>query len=371
MKVKRFIGEGTGMRAAVLYERNAPLVVEEVELAPPGPGEVQVKLAASGVCHSDVHHWRQELGTPLPAVLGHEGAGIVEAVGPGVTRVQPGDHVIIAFGSKCGECFYCLRGMPHLCTPPGGVPVSQRLRRGETRITQAFGVGSYAERTVVPVNNVVPIPEDVPLASAALIACGVATGVGAVINTAKVEPGANVVVIGTGGVGLNVVQGARLAGAARIIAVDILDNKLALAEQFGATHLINSRREDPVERVRALTGGLGADYAFEVIGLPQTILQAYESVRKGGVAVIVGVASMEARIELSPLMMMRTGRTLMGCAYGSTRPQVDFPRLIALYQAGRLKLDELISQRFSLEEINEAFHALEAGQVARGVIVYS
>ena len=357
------------MRAAVLYERGAPLVIEEVELAAAGPGEVTVRLAASGVCHSDLHHWRREMGSPLPIVLGHEGAGVVEAVGPGVTHVQPGDHVVIAFGARCGRCYYCLRGMVHLCTPDSG-PAAPRLRRGEQRIHQFTGVGSFAERTTVPATNVVPIPAEVPLASAALIACGVATGVGAVLRTARVPAGADVLVIGTGGVGLNVVQGARLAGAARIIAADRLDAKLALARQFGATDTINAAREDVLARVRALTGGRGVDYAFEVIGLPETVLLAYEAARKGGIAVVVGVGAPEATVALPVLALTRTARTVIGCAYGSIQPQADFPLLVTLYQLGKLRLDELISRRFALDEINDAFHALEAGEVARGVVIY-
>lgn len=357
------------MKAAVLYERAAPMIVQDIELPELQAGEARVKIVASGVCHSDLHHWARDMGTPVPVVLGHEGAGLVEEVGPGASRVKAGDHVIIAFGSKCGECFYCLRGMPYLCTPTS--PIQRYMRRGETAIHQAWGVSSYAERTVTSVNNLIVIPDSVPFASASLIACGVTTGLGAVFNTAKVEPGSHVVVIGTGGVGLNVVQGARIAGAAKIIAVDILDSKLEYAREFGATHLINGGRENVVERVRELTGGYGADYAFEVIGLPKTVEQAYESVRKGGVAVVVGVSSPDAEMTLKPLMMMRTARTLMGCAYGSARPQVDFPRFVELYQQGKLKLDELISRRFELDEINEAFRALQSGELARGVVTFS
>lgn len=354
------------MKAAVLYERRKPLVLDELELVEPGPNEVEIELVASGVCHSDLHHVQRDTPTVLPVVLGHEGAGIVKAVGSNVTRVKPGDHVIIAFGNKCGECYYCLRGMPYVCTPAN--PPRTRLFKGDRPITQFVNAATYAERTVVSEGNVVKIREDVPLDVASLVACGVATGVGAVINTAKVEPGSNVVVIGTGGVGLNAVQGARLAGAARIIAVDVRDNKLEFAREMGATHLINSTKEDVVERVKALTGGYGADYAFEVIGLPQTINLAYESVHKGGTAVVVGVADENAELTLKPVWMMRNAKSLVGCNYGSIRPQVDFPKLVDLYMAGRLKLDELITRRFALDEINEAFRAMEAGEVARGVL---
>jgi S-(hydroxymethyl)glutathione dehydrogenase/alcohol dehydrogenase len=354
------------MKAAVLYERRTPLVIDDLDLAPPGAGEVEVRLVASGVCHSDLHHVQRDTPTVLPVVLGHEGAGIVSTVGPNVTRVAPGDHVIIAFGPKCGECYYCVRGMPYLCTPAR--PARPRLFKNGQVINQFLEVATYAERTVVSEKNVVKIRDDAPLAVCSLVACGVTTGIGAVINTARVEPGSNVVVIGTGGVGLNVVQGARLAGAARIIAVDVRDNKLEFARAMGATHLINAAREDVVERVRALTGGYGADYAFEVIGNPATINQAYESIRKGGTAVVVGVADENAELTIKPVWLMRQAKTLMGCAYGSARPQVDFPRIVDLYMEGRIKLDELITRRFGLDEINEAFRAMEAGEVARGVI---
>ena len=354
------------MKAAVLYERRTPLVIEDLDLVPPGPGEVEVKLVASGVCHSDLHHIQRDTPSVLPLVLGHEGAGIVGAVGPNVTRVKPGDHVIIAFGSKCGECFYCVRGMPYLCTP--AAPARPRLSRDGRTINQFLEVATYAERTVVSEKNVVKVRDDAPLAACSLVACGVTTGIGAVINTAKVEPGSNVLVIGTGGVGLNVVQGARLAGAARVIAVDVRDNKLEFAREMGATHLINAARDDVVERAKALTGGYGVDYAFEVIGNPKTVSQAYESVRKGGVAVVVGVADENAEMTLKPVWMMRQAKTLMGCAYGSSRPQVDFPKIVDLYMEGRIKLDQLITRHFGLDEINEAFRAMEAGEVARGVL---
>jgi S-(hydroxymethyl)glutathione dehydrogenase/alcohol dehydrogenase len=356
------------MKAAVLNQRRQPLSLENLDLVAAGPGEVEVALMASGVCHSDLHHIQRDTPTVLPVVLGHEGAGVVREVGPNVTRVKPGDHVIIAFGPKCGECYYCVRGMPYLCTP--AAPARKRLYRGDEPINQFLEVATFAERTVVSEKNVVKIRDDAPLDKCCLVACGVTTGVGAVVNTARVEPGSNVVVIGTGGVGLNVVQGARLAGAARIIAVDVRDNKLEIARSMGATHLINSTKDNPVDRVKALTGGYGADYAFEVIGLPVTISQAYESVRKGGVAVVVGVSDENAELTFKPVWMMRQSKTLMGCSYGSARPQVDFPRIVDLYMEGKLQLDELVSRRYGLDGVNEAFRAMEAGEVARGIIEF-
>jgi Zn-dependent alcohol dehydrogenase len=358
------------MKAAVLWERRTPLSIEEVELADPQPGEARVRILASGVCHSDLHHInRDSTRSAVPLVLGHEAAGVVEAVGAGVTRVQPGDRVISAFGVRCGECFFCVRNEPFLCATPPSAHV--RLRRGDRALHPFLNVGSFAEYANLDARNLVPIPDAMPADAAALLACGVATGIGAVISTAGVEPGASVAVIGAGGVGLNVVQGAALAGAARIIAVDLLDHKLELARGFGATHVVNARREDPVARVRQLTGGWGADYAFEVIGDARTVRQAYDAVRKGGAAVVVGAAPEEAEVAISPIDMMRTGRRILGCTYGSVRPHHDFPRYIELYQSGRIKLDELISRRFALDEINAAFAALAAGEVARGVVVFN
>lgn len=356
------------MHAAVLWERRAPLAIEEVEIMDPAPGEAQVRIAASGVCHSDLHHIQRDTASLPPLVLGHEAAGIVERVGPGVTRVKPGDRVIAAFGMKCGECVFCVRGEPYLCAAP---PVQHvRLRHGDRALTPFLAVGSFAEYANIDARNLVHVPDDVPLDRAALVACGVTTGIGAVTRTTQVAPGDNVAVIGIGGVGLNVVQGARLAGAARIIAVDLLDHKLELARDFGATHTINARHQEPVAAIQELTGGWGADYAFEVIGNAVTIQQAYDAVRKGGTAVVVGVSPEDATVPINAVGMMRSGKTLRGCNYGSVRPQADFPRYLDLYRTGRIKLDELISRRYRLAQINEAFAALEAGEVARGVIVF-
>lgn len=361
------------MQAAVLYQRREPLVIEEVELAAPGPGEAQVRFAASGVCHSDYSHWRRDTWTPLPLILGHEGSGVVTAVGPDVTQVKPGDHVILAFGNKCGVCAFCRRGEPYLCTPENpehNVHFRTHIHRDGQPVYQFQGVSSFAQETTLPATNCIPIRSDVPLAPASLIACGISTGFGAVTNVAGVEPGASVVVIGAGGVGLNVLQSARLAGATRIIAVDLLPHKLELAQQFGATHVIRADDGDVVQRVAQLTGGFGADYAFEVIGLPQTIRQAYDVTRKGGTAVVVGVAADDAQVQFSAADLMRSGKSIKGCVAGNVRPMVDFPRLVDLWQAGRLQVDELISRRFALDEVNAAFAAMASGEVARGVIVY-
>lgn len=356
------------MKAAVLYQRREPMVIENVTLTDPGPDEVEIKLGASGVCHSDYSHWSRDTWSLMPLVLGHEGAGTVTRVGTNVSRVKPGDHVIVAFGVRCGECIFCLRGEPYLCTPSATPPT--HMFKGDLALNMFAHVGSFAERTVVAEKNCVVIRADAPLDAAALVACGVATGMGAVMNTAKVEPGANVVVIGTGGVGLNAVQAAKLSGAARIIAVDILDNKLEYAREFGATHVINSRTEDPIAAIQRLTGGYGADYAFEVIGMASTIRQAYDAVRKGGTAVVVGVAQEDEVVSFSAPALMRSGKRLLGSVYGSTRPHVDFPKIIDLFMEGKIKLRELISRRFALDDINEAFRALHAGEVARGVVEF-
>jgi Zn-dependent alcohol dehydrogenase len=325
------------------------------------------------VCHSDYHHWENEFGSVLPLVLGHEVAGVVDTVGEAVSKVRPGDRVVNAMGHRCGECFYCLKGEPYLCTPPADAPLLKRFPRiwkGNQGINSFAAAGGFAEYTVVPATQVIPLPEDVPFEVGALVGCGVATGFGSVVNTAKVQPGSTVLVIGCGGVGLSVIQAAAVVGAAKIIAVDIRDNKLTYAQQFGATHVINASREDTIQRVRALTGGFGADYAFEVVSHPKTIEQAYESLRKGGVAIVVGISPIGAQVTIDPLAMMRTGRTIMGSAFGNIRPAIDFPRIFELYRAGKLHLREMVSRTFTLPEINEAFQALGAGEVVRGVVVF-
>ncbi|HEY8476804.1 MAG TPA: Zn-dependent alcohol dehydrogenase [Chloroflexota bacterium] len=365
------------MKAAVLHQVNSPLAIEEVQVDAPKHGEVLVRMAASGVCHSDLHVIKGDLAAPLPAILGHEGAGVVEAVGDGVTTVRPGDHVILLFRASCGRCRYCSLGRPALCGFGTQIRWSGRLADGTSRfrlggqeIKHFAGVSSFAEYTVVPEQGVVPIRKDVPLDRAALVGCGVMTGIGAVVNAAKVEAGSSVLVIGAGGVGLNVVQGANLVSAEKIIVADVRDNKLEMARTFGATHCINAAQHDVVEAVKELTDGEGVDYAFEVIGNPTTIRQAFDATRKGGTAIIVGLAPMQAEMSLRPADFMLQEKTLKGTLYGSARPRVDMPRILDLYLAGKVKLDELITRRYSIEGINDAFQALERGEVARSVIVY-
>ncbi|HVC32086.1 MAG TPA: Zn-dependent alcohol dehydrogenase [Chloroflexota bacterium] len=363
------------MKAAVLYAVGQPLAIEEISIQDPRRGEVMVRVVAGGVCHSDLHVINGDLTAPLPVVLGHEGAGIVEKVGAGVDDFQPGDHVVLLWRASCGHCRYCLSGRPALCAMGAGIRWSghlsdgtSRFRRGDQEIRHFAGVSSFGELTVLPREGLVKIDETVPLEKAAIVGCAVMTGVGAVINTARVEPGASMVVVGCGGVGLNVIQGGALVGAEKIIAVDVLDNKLAYARQFGATHTINAKQVDPIEAVKELTDGDGADYAFEVIGNPKTIVQAYHLIRRGGTLVVVGVAPLGAEIAINASSLMLEEKTIRGSLYGSCQPRLDAPRLLHLYQAGKLKLDELISRAYPLDQINVAFDALRNGEVARSII---
>ncbi len=356
-------------KAAVLYEYHAPLAVEEIEVLGPQEGEVLVKIAASGVCRTN---WRIIQGDydwcVPPMVLGDEGAGVVEDVGKGVTRVKPGDHVVLSWIPYCGNCYYCDRGITNLCENPH-MMTSSRFRKGNEVLNHLAGLSTFSEYTVAPEEGVIPIRSDAPLDKAALVGCGVPTGWGAVIKAAKVEPGSSVAVIGVGGVGLNVIQGAVLAGAEKIIAVDIKDNKLEMARQFGATHTINANQEDSVERIRELTDGRGADYAFDVIGTPEVIENAYASLRPGGTAVMVGWPSEDTEVKVKVGLLFGE-RKLVGTSLGSIQPSADIPKIINLYMAGKLKLDELITKRFPLDNVNDAMNAMVNGEVARALIEF-
>ncbi len=363
------------MKAAVCFEPNSRLDVVEVEQEGPRSGEARVKVRGAGICHSDWHIMNGDWPTPLPMVLGHEAAGVVEEVGAGVSGVGPGDHVIFSFRPHCGRCLYCSMGRSILCdghTATRGLMLDGTYRvwwKGQG-ISQMARIGTFSESVVCPAEMLVPIRKEMPWPQAALIGCCVPTGWGAVNRCAQVEAGASVVVIGCGGVGLNVVQGARLAGAGRIIACDLLPNKLEFAREFGATHTVNAQRENVVERVRALTGGRGADYAFDAIGSEKTTLQILEAVRPGGTAVVVGMAPQAVTAPIAPYWMAVQEKVLKGTMYGSVRPNLDFPILVDLYLDGRLKLDPLVSRTYPIDDINEGFAAMRGGQVARGVVVF-
>lgn len=358
------------MRGAVLRAVGEPLAIsEDLRLRDPGPGEVRVALKASGVCHSDLSIQNGTLGTGrLPAALGHEGAGEVIAAGPGVTGVEPGDHVILVWIPPCGRCGLCLGGQPQLCTEVrrARAGLASPLSDAAGEVALGFGIGTFTEQTVVPVEAVVPIDRSVPFEVAALVGCGVMTGVGAVINTAKVEPGASVAVIGCGGVGVNVIQGARLSGAATIVAVDRVPAKLETARSFGATHAVDPA--DLPDAVRDLTAGAGFDYVFEVVGRSATVRQAWDATRRGGVTVAVGAGSAADKVSFSVGELFSSERKLMGCIYGSADVRTDFHRILALWQAGRLDLTGLVSREIGLDEVNEAFAAMEGGEVVRSVI---
>jgi Zn-dependent alcohol dehydrogenase len=359
------------MKAAVCYEFGKPLVVEEVQIDPPQIGEVKVKIAACAICHSDVHWIRGEWGGTAPAVVGHEAAGHITEVGRDVTRVQPGDPVVVSLLRSCGRCFYCTIGRSYNCEAKFPLDRESRLRNMDgIPLKHGLRTAAFAEYTIVDQSQVVKVPRELPLDSACLLACGVITGLGAVVNTVQVETKSNVVVIGTGGVGLNSVQGAALAGAVKIIAVDLLENKLEAARLFGATHTINATHQDPVSVVLALTQGRGADYAFTTVGSSTAITQASQMIRAGGMAVIVGMPpndDVEFRLNAHNLT---DGRTVVGSLMGSTRLAVDLPRWVELYKQGRLKLDELITGRYPLEKINAAIASMDRGEALRNVIVF-
>ena len=361
------------MKAAVLYEANQPLVVEEIELDPPKAGEVKIKVGAAGICRSDLHFMDGDAKCPLPIVLGHEAAGTVEEVGEGVTSVAPGDRVVIAFVSPCGRCENCVIGRPNICLTRGKFVMSQfdgtsRMHKGDTKIAQFDQMSCFASHTVVPESACIPAPSDLPLEIAAFIGCCTTTGVGAVFNSAKMEPDSTVAVVGCGGVGLNVIMGSVLSNARQIIAVDINEGKLEFAMKFGATHSVNPTQQDAVERVKELTGGRGVDYAFEVFGSPDTTAQAFDMTKKGGTAVVVGISPWGTKAPIDPVALVRDDKLLRGSYYGSSRMSADMPKYIDMYLSGKLPLDDLVTRRYSLDQINEAYDDLQRGEIGRGVI---
>jgi len=360
------------MKAAVMRAFKAPLELEDIDISRPGPREVLLRTAATGVCHSDLHVVEAGLPVPPPLVLGHEPAGVVEAVGEQVTHVQPGDHVIGCLSAFCGSCEYCLTGRPNMCggaatmRPRGSAP---RLSRNGEEIRQFAHLSSFAEKMLVHENAVVKIRKDMPLDRAALIGCGVTTGVGAALNTAKVPAGSTCAVIGCGGVGLSAIQGCRIAGASRIIAVDTMGWKLELAKTLGATDGVNAKDADPVAGVQSLVPG-GVDYAFECIGTKQTGAQVIAMVKKGGTAVWVGVVPIGQTVDVPALDVVISGKKIIGSMMGDNRFRVDMPRYVDFYLNGQLKLDEMISARLKLDQVNHAFDEMRKGTAARSVIVF-
>jgi S-(hydroxymethyl)glutathione dehydrogenase / alcohol dehydrogenase len=359
------------MQAAVFRQPHTPLTIESLDIDRPRKREVLVRTAATGVCHSDLHlvegNGRFPLGEPY--VLGHEGAGVVEAVGEDVTYVKPGDHIVACLSGFCGNCEQCLAGHPNLCT--GGITTRpQRLSLDGKPVVQGFGIASYAEYMLLHENSLVRIDPEIPLDRAALVGCGVLTGVGAALRTAMVRPGQTVAVFGCGGVGLSIIQGARIASARQIIGVDRFDSKLEMASEMGATHTVNSSREDPVQAIRELTRQVGVDHAFEAVGNATLVRQAVESLAIRGTATIVGVLPPDAHIDF-PWMAIRPECKLQTSRMGSNQFRVDIPNYLELYRQGKLHLDEMISARRALSDINDAFRAMTAGEVARTVLMFN
>ncbi len=359
------------MKAAVCRAFNEDLSLESVDLAPPQAGEVGVRLAACAICHSDIAYMDGSWGGALPAVFGHEAAGIVEAVGEGVSEFAPGDRVVVTLVRSCGTCPCCSRGIYGACE--ADFPLNHRSPLTDSTgkaLVHGLGTAAFAESVVVDASQLVAVDDTIPFDRAALLACGVITGFGAVANTAKIEPGSDVVVIGAGGVGLNAIQGAVLCGAGRIIAVDIAAAKLDDAMEFGATDAVDSSRQDAVDAVRGLTGGRGADYVFISVGAGAAFNAAYAMLARGGAAVIVGMPADGVMSEFEPGVFASDGKRILGSKMGSSNIRVDIPKLAGLYGNGRLKLDELISGRFALDDINEAIAEVVRGEARRNVIVF-
>jgi S-(hydroxymethyl)glutathione dehydrogenase/alcohol dehydrogenase len=362
------------IRAAILWEQGQPLSVESAELDGPGPGELLVEIKAAGVCHSDLHPARGDWAMRVPVVLGHEGAGIVREVGPSVTRVRTDDHVVLCWAPACGVCPPCKEGRAVLCDRLEKVTYRNKLPSGAARlhargkdIAPFLGTACFSDFVIVPEEAAVPVPRELPFDALATLGCAVLTGVGAVTNAARVPPGSKVVVIGAGGIGLNVIQGAAIERCDQIVAVDLRPAPLALAKQFGATHTVEASTDVPAA-IRDLTGGRGADFVFDTVGSPATLTTALACTRKGGAVVLTGLSRQDAQgaIPIFPFVMQE--KRLLGSVYGSGQPLKDIPRLVALYQDGRLKLNELVSRTYALDKVNEALAALAASDGARGVI---
>jgi len=358
------------MKAAVCYEFNKPLVIEDVELREPIKGEVKIRLAATAVCHSDIHDMKGEMPGGVPFIGGHESAGYVDKVGAGVTYVKAGDPVVVSLLASCGKCYYCMTGLLHLCEHRFDPPARPRVHNKKGQPLELKGnIGGFAGYVVVDESQVVKVPVDIPLDRAALLACGVTTGFGGVVNRARVRPFQSVVVVGAGGVGINAIQGAAYVGAYPIIAVDVLDSKLKMAMDFGATHVVNAKSE-AAEEILKLTSGRGAEFVFVTVGSVAAINQGMSFTCLRGTTVMIGLPSIKDRLSLLPLDMIPTEKNLIGGFMGATDIKRDIPNLVMLYRAGRLKLDELITRRFSLERINEAMALTEKGEGLRNVIMF-
>ncbi len=360
------------VKGAIFREIGKPLSIEDVQVDDPGPEEVLVRTVACGVCHSDLHFVQGSIKGPSPCIPGHEPAGIVEAVGERVRSVAPGDHVIACTSMFCGRCRQCLEGRPHLCTdraacrrPKGATP---RLSQGDAEIYQFADLAGFAEAMLVHETGVVKIDPDIPLDRAALIGCAVTTGVGAALNTAQVTPGSSVAVFGAGGVGISIIQGARIAGARQIIAVDLLDTKLETAQQFGATDTLNPSEGDPVRAIKKLSGG-GVDFAFEAVGNVELVAQCFYATAPHGLTVVVGAIPPDQTLQLIPGHFFLEKR-IAGCMMGSNRFHLDAPRYLELYRQKRLDLDAMVSRHARLEEVEDAFRAMEAGEVNRTVLMF-
>ncbi|MDP1821462.1 MAG: Zn-dependent alcohol dehydrogenase [Acidimicrobiales bacterium] len=359
------------VKGAIFVGQGSEMPLEDLELTDPGVGEVLVHYGASGLCHSDLSVLNGTLPIPGPSILGHEGAGTVEAVGPGVEKVKPGDTVVVSFIPVCGQCFHCVRGQSQLCEVGFFAPPKFTRSDGAMVGGALGGCATFAECTVIHERSVVKVETDVPVEQLALIGCGVTTGTGAVLNTAKVEPGSTVAVIGCGGVGTAAIQGARIAGASMIVAVDTVQSKLDMAMKLGATHgVLAGGGQDPVTAVKALTQGRGVDYAFEVIGHAATLTQAYNMVRRRGMVVAVGVPAFDALLEVPIGDLIFGEKIIQGSLYGSAQVSWDFPRLVGLVESGQLDLNAMVSSTISLNEVNDGFRAMQAGEVIRSVISY-
>ncbi|TDJ22764.1 MAG: Zn-dependent alcohol dehydrogenase [Gammaproteobacteria bacterium] len=358
------------MKAALLTALNTDLVIrDDIELVDLGPGEVHVKIVSSGVCHSDVSAQNGTIPSGIPCVLGHEGAGIIQEVGDGVTDVKVGDHVIVSFVPACSKCNACLRGQSYLCETAPAMMMTPHFLVDGNPVPGFAGCGTFAEAMIVPVAATIKVDDDIPLDIVSLIGCGVTTGVGAAINSAGVTPGSSVVVFGCGGVGISAIQGARIAGAAEIVAVDLVESKLEMAKRFGATHVCTPDEFEGIKK--EVTAGEGFDYALECIGNPKTIRATYDAARRGGNATIVGVGRMEEMIQFSAFELFYADKELKGSMYGGANVRTFMPKLLRLWKTGKLDLESMISRRMPLEEVNDAFEAMQAGEVIRSVLDFA